>query len=195
MAFKVFTSAVLTAADVNDYLQEQAVIVCTSGTRPTAQEGMTIYETDTDRVQVYDGTGWIKLYEPAQSWTPTVTNLTTTSGTWTAGYTRSGGWLDYWGKFVFGASSAIAGALTLTLPVNASVAILGQHFVRVVDSGTAQYEGTGRNASTSAVDLQVLDASVTNLRATPISSTVPMTWTTSDELHISGRYRLTTLYS
>lgn len=60
MAFKTFTAgSVLTAADVNDYLMEQAVITCTSGTRPSSpNEGMTIYETDTDYIRVYDGATW-----------------------------------------------------------------------------------------------------------------------------------------
>lgn|SRR5690606_27725071 len=63
MAFKTFTAgSVLTAADVNDYLMKQAVISCTSGTRPgTPNEGMTIYETDTDRLQVYDGSAWSEI--------------------------------------------------------------------------------------------------------------------------------------
>lgn len=60
MAFKTFTAgAVLTAADVNDYLMKQTVIVCTSGTRPGApNEGMTIFETDTNRLQIYTGSAW-----------------------------------------------------------------------------------------------------------------------------------------
>lgn len=60
MAFKTFTAgSVLTAADVNDYLMEQVVITCTSGTRPgSPNEGMTIYETDTDRIMVYNGSAW-----------------------------------------------------------------------------------------------------------------------------------------
>src|SRR5690606_7269471 len=63
MAFKTFTAgSVLTAADVNDYLMKQVVITCTSGTRPgTPNEGMTIYETDTDRLQVYDGSAWSEI--------------------------------------------------------------------------------------------------------------------------------------
>jgi hypothetical protein len=37
--------------------------VCTSGTRPTAVfEGLHIYETDTDRVYVYNGSTWVYLY-------------------------------------------------------------------------------------------------------------------------------------
>lgn len=60
MAFKTFTAGeVLTASDVNTFLGKQAVIVCTSGTRPAAPvEGMTIYETDTDKLLAYDGAVW-----------------------------------------------------------------------------------------------------------------------------------------
>lgn len=60
MAFKTFVAgATLTAAEVNDYLMKQAVIVATSGTRPASPvEGMTIYETDTDKLLTYDGATW-----------------------------------------------------------------------------------------------------------------------------------------
>lgn len=55
MAFKTFVDGVaLPASDLNTYLMKQAVIVCTSGTRPASPiEGMQIYETDTDRQLVY----------------------------------------------------------------------------------------------------------------------------------------------
>lgn len=60
MAYKVFAPLeVLDAAEVNDYLMKQAVIVCTSGTRPSSPpEGMTIYETDTDSYRVWNGAAW-----------------------------------------------------------------------------------------------------------------------------------------
>lgn len=60
MPFKTFVAGeVLTAADVNTFLAKQAVIVCTSGTRPAAPvEGMTIYQTDDDKLLTYDGTVW-----------------------------------------------------------------------------------------------------------------------------------------
>lgn len=60
MPFKTFVAGeTLTSSDVNTYLAKQAVIVCTSGTRPGAPvEGMCIYETDTDRLLSYDGTTW-----------------------------------------------------------------------------------------------------------------------------------------
>lgn len=63
MAFKTFTAgAVLTASDVNTYLAKQAVVVCTSTTRPSSPpEGMVIYETDTDKLLSYttSTTGWV----------------------------------------------------------------------------------------------------------------------------------------
>lgn len=34
------------------------IIVCTSGTRPTAVDGKAIYETDTDLFLIYDGSTW-----------------------------------------------------------------------------------------------------------------------------------------
>lgn len=60
MAFKTFTDgAILTAADVNTYLARQAIIVCTSTTRPSSpNEGMTCYETDTNTIRTYDGSLW-----------------------------------------------------------------------------------------------------------------------------------------
>lgn len=61
MGFKTFNvSDVLTASDVNTYLMKQAVITCTSSTRPASPvEGMTIYQTDTDNTWVYDGATWM----------------------------------------------------------------------------------------------------------------------------------------
>jgi hypothetical protein len=60
VAFKTFTNgSVLTDADLNDYLMKQAVISCTSGTRPSSPpEGMLVYETDTDVISVYKGAAW-----------------------------------------------------------------------------------------------------------------------------------------
>ena len=37
------------------------IIVCTSGTRPTAVDGKTIYETDTDKLLIYNGATWAEI--------------------------------------------------------------------------------------------------------------------------------------
>ena len=60
MGFKTFNAGdVLTASDVNTYLMKQAVIACTSGSRPSSPvEGMVIYQTDTDSLHFYTGSAW-----------------------------------------------------------------------------------------------------------------------------------------
>lgn len=53
---------VLTASDLMTFLMRQAVIVCTSGTRPGPDDrvnGMTIHETDTGRRWVWNGADWV----------------------------------------------------------------------------------------------------------------------------------------
>lgn len=61
---KVFVAGdVLTAADVNGYLMDQAVMVFADSTaRDTAisspSEGMFVYLSDTNALQYYDGAAW-----------------------------------------------------------------------------------------------------------------------------------------
>lgn len=65
MAYKAWTAGeLLTSADVNGYLMNQSVIVCTSGTRPGSPvDGMVIFETDTRRYMTYSSpaTAWALL--------------------------------------------------------------------------------------------------------------------------------------
>lgn len=68
MGYHTFVDGVpLPSSDLMTYLMKQAVIVCTSGSRPgggTPPEGMTIYETDTDRMLTYttSTTGWVPAW-------------------------------------------------------------------------------------------------------------------------------------
>ena len=66
--YKLFnTGDVLTAAQVNTYLQEQTVMVFASSTARTTAlsgvlaEGMMSYLQDTNTVQVYDGSSWVSV--------------------------------------------------------------------------------------------------------------------------------------
>ena len=100
MAFKTFTDGVpLPEGDLNDYLMRQCVITTTSGARPSSPtEGMTIYETDTDKLLVYTTatTGWVPPWNlpwgyitanssaTAQTGISAVTDMNGTAVTWTA---------------------------------------------------------------------------------------------------------------
>lgn len=69
--YKLFaTGDVLTAAQVNNYLQEQTVMVfANAAARTTAlasvlSEGMVSYLKDTDVVEIYTGAAWVSLDDP-----------------------------------------------------------------------------------------------------------------------------------
>jgi hypothetical protein len=60
---------ILTAADVNTYLMEQAVMVFATSTArttalPTPSEGMVSYLADSNVVEVYTGAAWVSLDDP-----------------------------------------------------------------------------------------------------------------------------------
>jgi hypothetical protein len=114
---KVFTAGeVLTAANVQDYLQDQAVMVF-SGTAARGSalgtsvisEGMVTYQTDSNTITVYDGSAWQQVYpasvtsiagsQVAFGGTTTTTSMTATSA------------LDNGTIFVNGTS-----AVTITVP-------------------------------------------------------------------------------
>jgi len=60
VGFEDFVDGNALSASQLDNLMTQGTIKCTSGTRPSApSEGTFIYETDTDRVYVYNG-GWFR---------------------------------------------------------------------------------------------------------------------------------------
>lgn len=63
MAYKLWTTEVITSSDVDTYLMRQAVVVCTSGTRPPGVTGMRIWETDTQEERYYNGSSWVYIKE------------------------------------------------------------------------------------------------------------------------------------
>lgn len=136
-----------------DAVARQVVITCTSSTRPASpDEGMTIYETDTDRVLVWDASAWRIVREPAQSWTPTITQSATVTTTVTrANYHRVGAFVYAQADLAITGTGTAGNAIACSLPVVAINAddVHGQ-FV-VVDASAAIYTGSIYPSSTSAV--------------------------------------------
>ena len=88
---KVFTAGeVLTAANVQGYLQDQAVMVF-AGTAArgsaigTATEGMVTYQSDSNTITVYDGSAWQQVYPVSQ--TPAVQTIAATATAYTVAST------------------------------------------------------------------------------------------------------------
>ena len=84
--YRTFTAGeVLTASNVQNYLQDQAVMVFGgSAARSSAigtanfEEGMVSYLTDTDKVEAYNGTNWVQVGASTQGLT--LINTTSFSG-------------------------------------------------------------------------------------------------------------------
>lgn len=120
MGYHTFTAGeVLTAANVNNFLMNQSVIVCTSSTRPASPvAGMTIFETDTGNLSVYSGSAWVPvgIATGTGAWTtytPTFTNLTSPTGSFA--YKQVGKTLFLRHYFTGGTVTA-NGVVTATLP-------------------------------------------------------------------------------
>jgi hypothetical protein len=146
MAFKTFAPGVLTSSDVNTFLMRQSVITCTAATRPASpNEGMLIYETDTDLVLVYSGTAWEVNSKVGahKTYTPTLAG----GGGWVFGAaTAVGRYVELGGRMVHlsvqitwaGGTTAGTGFFVVTLP---SDALANETTLRV---------GTGRFTDVSA---------------------------------------------
>ena len=90
--YKLFnTGDVLTAAQVNTYLQEQTVMVFASSAARTSAlsgvlaEGMMSYLQDTNAVEVYDGSNWVSVGS-----TGDITGITTGTDSGLSGGVTSG---------------------------------------------------------------------------------------------------------
>jgi hypothetical protein len=81
---------------------------------------MTIYETDTDRLLVHNGTTWARFVElgTPQTWTPTVTQSGSVTATINeARFIRQGRAVDAWFNITATASGTAGNVVTVSLPV------------------------------------------------------------------------------
>jgi len=125
------------------------------------------------------------------SWTPTWTNLTIGNATQVATYKLSTE-CNFDIDVIFGNTTSIGGDVSHSTPI-AGVAfgfmkVAGTLGIR--DAGTAQYSGVNLMQSASLINYKTLNAAGTYLSQVSLSSTIPMTWTTSDELHEWAHYGL-----
>lgn len=190
MAFKTFVAGeILTAANVNDYLMEQANIVCTSGTRPSSpQEGMTIYETDTNRQLIYDGADWVTVLEIsafntfATTWASSGTQPAIGNGTLDCRWIRMGRCVVAHYGLVTGSTTTYGtGAYSLSLPVARNTTTRQGGGGHLFDTSASAY-----NASTPRCTAQTFNiVAATGGLVTP---SIPWTWATGDEMHFAVIY-------
>lgn len=127
------------------------------------------------------------------NWTPAPTNFTLGNGTLTAKYFVSGGWVDYQLNFLFGSTSAISGDFTFTAPIPpAFVNTRSPSGIGVIlDAATANYSAAVICPTSTTFAVRANTVTGSNVSQSVLSSTLPMTWATNDELNLLGRYRAT----
>jgi len=102
--------------------------VCTSSTRPAVPfEGQMIYETDTDKVLVWNGTAWLYSSTPQTTeiggawvtYTPTITQgATITKTTIYAKYSQVNKLVTFIGRFDLTSAGSASNELQVSLPIN-----------------------------------------------------------------------------
>jgi len=135
------------------------------------------------------GVEWAGAYT---SFTPTFTaGFTIGNGTTTGSYLRIGKTVQVNYRVVLGSTSIMTGSpLRITLPFTASI-VQGNPWcgnAYIVDSGTGAYEGFCIVGGGDNVIVFATDTAGTYAFPTAITATVPMVWTTGDELNIGLTY-------
>jgi hypothetical protein len=197
MAFKTFAPGVLTSSDVNTFLMRQAVITCTSSTRPASpSEGMTIFETDTDRTLIYDGSAWLLVAYPGawRSYAATLisggsgTDWVLGNGTISANYARQGNAVTVQFQIVMGSTTTFGTKfLALSLPFNTTWTTndrgAGFALAKDVSLGNTfniDVAVVGNFASFAAVATN--DGRGNFATWDEVDSTTPFTWASTDRL-------------
>lgn len=121
------------------------------------------------------------------SYVPVFSAITVSNGTLTGVYQLDYRRLFFRVTLIFGSSSAMADSFCSIPFTPAAIAgVPAEGKASFLDSGTATFEGTVKYISTTNLQAFVYNASGTYTTASVLSSTVPMTWTTSDAYYLYG---------
>ena len=123
------------------------------------------------------------------SFTPTLTNVTTGNGTLIGYKKKIGRTVFFWVQFTFGSTSAITGGVRVDLPETANAAGAGAFDVSFYDDSAGAATGYFLGAAimeTTYVAIRAIGTAGTYGGLTGLSSTIPFTWATSDWFRVSG---------
>ena len=133
-----------------------------------------------------DATG-SKLGGAWTSWTPTWTNVTIGNATVEAKYNQIGKTVHCRMAIKWGNTTSASGIMFFTLPVTsvtysgtAQTQTLGT--IWMVDAGTTSYKGLVSWATTTTARVNVEKSDGTYTTIASVNATIPMTWTTDDEI-------------
>lgn len=192
--YKDFTAGmVLTAADLEDYCQNQTTMrFASASARDTAlsavlTEGLRAYLIDTNSECIYSGAAWSTIgpvHGGEVAYSPTLTNLTIGNGAVVANYRRFGRDIRTSGRITFGTTTTMGTGPRITLPVAPAneLEIESEAGVKFFDSSTGSYNGRigGELLYVSGSTVEFVGRSYASAPVTQVTSTSPLTWATSD---------------
>jgi hypothetical protein len=119
------------------------------------------------------------------AYTPTLTN--TTAPITVARYVKIGKTVHFYVQLTL-TGAQVTGLVGIALPPFAMLSTSAGNFdVKLIDAGVV-YAGIGVAGTTARVDCYALNAAGTYAVVTATSSTVPVTWATTDQIIVSGTY-------
>lgn len=180
-----------TAAGEWALIDQQLVISCTSGTRPSALSMRAIAETDTLRNMTYDGTTWQPTWKKPGTYTPTLVGMAVGTGggaTNTAAYAFGGAGGSIEGDIVFGTSGTTFPSSTTTISLPSGWTFKNVTATRPIGDvtmtlgGVSFYYGILWIASSTTARLMLTEAASTYGRLFAPSTTAPATWAAGDRI-------------
>ena len=120
------------------------------------------------------------------TYTPSLTNVTIGNGSVSGWYQDTGdGWISFMVELVMGSTTSVTGAISITTPTTMESSYEPLTFTGAVRdaSPVAYIPVIGRRDDTAKFSMEAVRS--TGL----VNATNPITFTTSDRIHIAGRYR------
>lgn len=174
--------AVLTAAQVDGYLMNQAMMYFdTTASRDTAlpailDNGLHCYVAATRSIFVYDKPNlrWIELSSAWTAYTPVWTNLTVGDASWVAQRRYENGAIHCAGQITLGATSSISGTVSQTIPDSLTTNATGSSGTGITSDSAASptlrphvcHAAPGGTSWTFITDAGALNATVPSALAT-----------------------------
>lgn len=139
------------------------------------------------KLQAGTGSTWVW-----QAYTPTYNNFTLGNGTVAAKYAQTGKTVRAEGLITLGSTSSVGSTMDISLPVTANARYTSNYVIGMLDSydqsANTHYQGYFQTTSTAIMRPYWFNASATYTTWAFSSSTVPYTWTTSDQIFWSVEY-------
>jgi hypothetical protein len=192
------TAAMATSVQDALLLRETHSFSWADQTARNAQTGMATgdigYQIDNATYFRYTGSAWVIWAKAETSYSPTFTNFTASSATFT--YMITGGRAFVTGKATC-ASTLPTGSITLTTPsgyaiamtnfANSIASIIGIGGVDDASTST-DYPVNVRTASSSSVTVTAINAAGTYATTVATSASIPLTWASGDVMYLSFSY-------